>query len=257
MKKSLVKKSIFLICFVAALLIFTAGWAGSQDRLQFSVTELEALGPKSISSSYFDTAMDYRGSTFTAISFADLLRKYKPGAGVDAVLLNCRDDYQGILSIEDIEKYDLRLATEIQIRPEYKKPDWLNPLLILVPDGAQAPRQERFMTANISEIIFVKLKDYYAPLAKVTRKHPDTSEGLRVFQDNCLFCHSLKGIGGNKGIVLLESYNFSKKKDVNQFLADFKAFHNKDNVDKQNVDQFVSESELIDIAEFLLKAGDN
>ena len=85
------------------------------------------------------------------------------------MLLNCFDDYQGILSLNDIRRYDLRLATKIKLAFGSFKPDWLNPLLILVPDGKHPPFQERFLTANIRELKFVRLKNYYAPLEKIAR----------------------------------------------------------------------------------------
>lgn len=264
-------QSIFIIGVLTATLILVAGsaggenssglvvrWQAANERAIVSLDELETLGAKSSASSYFDRAMNFRGSTFRSISFTDFLNRFKPGKGTDAILLNCRDDYQGLLSLADIRRYNLRLATHIRINAEYRKPGWLNPALILVPDGVEAPRQERFLTANIREIIFVRLEDYYSPLSGIVENSAPGRKGLRVFQDNCLFCHSLKGIGGNKGTVLLEAYNFSKKKEATQFLADFKVFHNKDNEDKQNVGQFVSDDQLIDVAGFLRRvAGKN
>ena len=90
------------------------------------------------------------------------------------------------------------------------KPDWLRPLLILVPDGKLPPFQERFMTANIRELKFVRLNDYYAPLEKALGNSSMAQEGFEIFKNNCLFCHSLKGIGGNKGERLIEAYGFFK-----------------------------------------------
>ncbi len=259
--------SISQLCAVTAALLWFAAQAGSQDfssvtmggedpssRVTLSFSELEAQGTQSGKSSYFDKAMDYRGSTFKTISFARLIDRFKQGEGADAVLLNCRDDYQGILSIEDIRRYDLRLATGIHINSAYKKPDWLNPLLLIVPDGVAAPKMERFMTANIRELLFVQLEEYYAPLAKVAGKFPDSKKGLRVFQDNCLYCHSLKGVGGAKGTSLLIAYDFSEARDAVRFRKDFAAFHNPGNEDKQNVNQFVSREQLMDVADFLKAA---
>lgn len=215
--------------------------------------ELEAkMGVKEISSRYFDKALDYEGSKFRAISFAELVRFFDPKGQSDAVLLNCFDDYQGILSIADIERYDIQLATRIHIRPEFNKPDWLNPLLVIVPDNEEAPFQERYLTANIRELTFTRLQEYYAPLKEVVGAASPV--GFSSFKDNCLFCHSLMGIGGNKGVRLLESYDFSRMDGKNRFKKDFSAFHHKDNREKQNVEQFVSDSQLEAIMGFLNSA---
>ena len=107
-----------------------------------SLEAVEGWGAESVTSGYFDRAMDYQGTRFRAISFAALLDRFDPLGRTTAVLLNCFDDYQGILSREDIQQYDLRLATRIDVLPEYERPDWLHPLLVLVPDGSDAPFQE-------------------------------------------------------------------------------------------------------------------
>jgi hypothetical protein len=230
------------------------GGKGIYLQETLSTAELEALKSTSINSRYFDKAMDYQGSTFRTISFANLVDKFNSGKIADAVLLNCRDDYQGVLSIADIKKYDLRLATKIQIHSDYKKPSWLNPLLVIVPDGVDAPQMERFMTANIDELLFIRLADYYAPLTGIAEKFPESQKGLKVFQNNCLFCHSIKKVGGNKGIPLLSTYKFADAKDVARFQKDFAAFHNPKNEEKQNVDQFVTDEQLNDVGDFLKAA---
>jgi mono/diheme cytochrome c family protein len=226
--------------------------ASISDTLSFS--DLETGGASEMPSRYFDTSMDYQGSTFITISFSKFVDRFNSANKADAVLLNCRDDYQGVLSIADIKKYDLRLATEIQISPNYKKPSWLNPLLVIVPDGQQPPKMERFMTANISELLFVRLADYYLPVTEIAEKFPESKKGLKVVQDNCLFCHSIKGVGGNKGIPLLGTYKFADTKDVARFRKDFAAFHNPGNEEKQNVDQYVTGAQLDEVANFLKAA---
>lgn len=220
-------------------------------KRSFTREELEALGVQTVASSYFDRAMNYRGSRLRTISLSRLAEKMSPGGEADALLLDCFDDYQGIVSLEDVKRYDLRLATEIEVLPEFKKPGWLNPLLIVVPDGSRAPYQERFMTANIRELRFVRLEDYYAPLREISLASASMKAGLRVFQDNCIFCHSLKGIGGNKGVRLLAAYDFSSRSGQERFRADFAGFHGKDNPDKQNIQQFVAGEALEKIIEFL------
>lgn len=218
----------------------------------FSLSQLEALiGVEVIASSYFDRAMNYRDSRLHVISFSRLVDQYHPEPEADAALLNCFDDYQGIVSLEEVRRYNLQLATRIEIQPEFKRPDWLNPLSIIVPDGNEAPYLERFMTANIREIKFVRLEDYYAPLRDTIRDSSGLQGGRQVFKDNCLFCHSLKGVGGNKGIDLPAAYDFSQVSAREKFKADFFAFHHKDNADKQNVEQFVSKSQVEEIAGFL------
>ena len=239
--------------------IFRVTHADSAGRMFseiWTAPKLESLEMREISSEYFDRAMHMSDSRFSAISFSKLLKEFALKRGEDAVLLNCFDDYQGILSLDDVYRYDLRLATKIKLESGSSKPDWLNPLLILVPDGQQPPFQERFMTANIRELKFVGLNDYYAPLEKIAGTSPKAQEGLEVFKNNCLFCHSLKGRGGNKGVRLLEAYEFSYKSDQIRMLGDFRAFHNKDNPDKQDVEQFITQKKLERVLDFLKNFGD-
>ena len=207
----------------------------------------ERVGLKEISSRYFDQALGYEGSNFRVVAFAGLVELFDPKGQSDAVLLNCFDDYQGILSIADIKRYDIQLATRISIGSEFHRPDWLNPLLVIVPDDKKAPFQERYLTANIRELRFTRLEEYYAPL----REAGGTSAGFPPFKDNCLFCHSLMGIGGNKGVRLLKNYDFSRLDEKNRFRRDFAVFHHKGNADKQNAEQFVSDSQLDAIMDFL------
>ena len=230
--------------------MFSEIWTG--HKLEF----FDSLGAREISSKYFDRAMHMQGTRFMAISFSRLLKEYQLKRGEDAVLLNCFDDYQGILSLNDIHRYDLRLATKIKLAFLSFKPDWLNPLLILVPDGKHPPFQERFLTANIRELKFVRLNDYYAPLERIAGSSVEAREGLEVFKNNCLFCHSLKGRGGNKGVRLLEVYRFSNDGDRKKFLTDFKKFHHKDNADKQDIEQFVNQEKLERIIDYLKNFGD-
>ncbi|GJL77973.1 MAG: hypothetical protein NPINA01_09620 [Nitrospinaceae bacterium] len=219
------------------------------ESFEWSRDLFETLGTEEISSAYFDKALGYEGSKFRVINFAKLVKRFDPDGLSDAVLLNCFDDYQGILSITDIKRYHIRLATRIEIRPEFQKPDWLNPLLLIIPDNRDVPFQERYLTANIRELRFTKLQEYYAPLAKA--RGPEPQSGFSSFKNNCLFCHSLMGIGGNKGVRLLEVYDFSKDGDTKRFLQDFLGFHHSNNPDKQDIGQFVSDNQLKAIAEFL------
>lgn len=225
------------------------------ESLEWDRGRFETLGTEEISSAYFDKALGYEGSRFRVVSFSKLVRRLDPAGLSDAVILNGFDDYQGILSIEDIERHHIRLATRIEIRPEFTRPGWLNPLLLIVPDdGGDVPFQERYLTANIRELQFTNLEAYYAPLEKVAGL--STQPGFSSFKDNCLFCHSLMGVGGNKGVRLPEKYDFSRSDGKERFRMDFAAFHHKDNLDKQNVEQFVSKSQLEDILDFLGRVKD-
>lgn len=228
--------------------------AGRQVSEIWTGPKLESLGVQEIASEYFDKALHTQGSQFTAVSFSRLLKQFALKRGEDAVLLNCFDDYQGILSLHDIYRYNLKLATKIQLSSGNFIPDWLNPLVIVVPNGKHPPFQERFMTANIRELKLVRINDYYAPLEKLAKLSSQIQAGLKVFKDNCLFCHSLKGVGGNKGVRLLEGYDFSQEADRIKMLGDFKNFHNKDNPNKQDVGQFVTDEKLERVMVLLLRA---
>ena len=211
----------------------------------------EHLRSEWITSAYFDRGMHIKGSQFRVVALTEQVQRFHPEERWDAVLLDCHDDYQGIISIDDILKYDLRLALEMKLAVSEQRPSWLNPMVVIVPDSKEAPHQERFMTANIRELRFVRLSEYYAPLDKVALKSMHAHLGGQVFKDNCLFCHSLKGIGGNKGTDLLRAYDFSKGADGPQFKKDFAAFHHKDNADKQDMEQFVDTDTLRRIVVFL------
>jgi hypothetical protein len=219
---------------------------------------MEHMRTEWIASAYFDRGMHIEGSQFRSVALTELVRRFHPEERWDAMLLNCHDDYQGIISIDDILEYDLRLALEMKLVSNVKRPDWLNPMVVIVPDShKEAPHQERFMTANIRELRFVRLSEYYAPLDAVVLKSMHAHRGGQAFKDNCLFCHSLQGIGGNKGTDLLKAYNFSKKADGPKFKKDFAAFHNKSNDDKQDMEQFVATDTLRRIVVFLREMQDS
>jgi hypothetical protein len=90
------------------------------------------------------------------------------------------------------------------------------------------------------------------PLKKVADISNEAGQGFEVYKNNCLFCHGLKGRGGNKGVRLLDAYSFTKNEDKKIFLGDFKSFHDKGNVDKQDVEQFVTGDQLKTVISFLL-----
>jgi len=226
-------------------------WAEAGEEKVISIEAVRELPSQPVTSAYFDRAMDYSKSRFRAVSLAELLDRFDLDRTADAALLECFDDYQGIVAVDDIRRFNLLLATEIEIAPGFKRPGWLNPLLILVPDGSDAPFQERFMTANIRQLRLVRLDDYYAPLARAAGGSSAGREGLVLFKDNCLFCHSLEGIGGNKGGPLLQFYDFGRKKERERFHDNFRNTHGADNPDKQNLSQFITDQGLRALTEFL------
>ena len=261
--------------FMTIFLLISASCAGKQEKVKemgsksvyritlsdsfskvssklWTLAKIEALGARRMPSSYFDRAMKYDGTEFEAISLLKLIDQFQIKNGEDAILLNCFDDYQGLLSLSDIHRYDLHLAIKIKVRLGSSKPDWLNPLLVVVPDGKNPPFEERFLTANIRELQFVKLSDYYMPLKKVADISNEAGQGFEVYKNNCIFCHGLKGRGGNKGVRLLDQYSFSKLEGQEKFLNHFKSFHDKGNVDKQDVEQFVTGDQLKTVVHFLL-----
>ena len=267
-------RQIFCV-FMAIFLLITASCAGKQEKVKekssenvyritlsdsfgklsskfWTLAKIEALGIRRIPSSYFDRALKYSGTEFEAVSILKLIDQFQLKNGEDAILLNCFDDYQGLLSFSDIHRYDLHLATKIKVSLGSSKPDWLNPLLVIVPDSKDPPFEERFLTANIRQLEFVRLNDYYMPLKKVADASIEAKQGFEVYKNNCLFCHGLKGKGGNKGVRLLDEYSFSNDEGRKKFSGDFKNFHDKDNADKQDVKQFVTGDQLERVIDFLL-----
>ena len=260
--------------FMAIFFLISASCAGKQEKAQkigpqnvyhitlsdsfgkvssklWTLAKIEALGTRRMSSSYFDRALKYSGTEFESVSILKLIDQFQLKNGEDSILLNCFDDYQGFLTGSEILKYDLYLATRIELESDSFKPGWLNPLLILVPDGKTPPFEERFLTANIRELKFVRSSDYYAPLKNIANTSKEAGQGFEVYKNNCLFCHGLKNKGGNKGARLLNRYSFAKNEDQKKFLSDFKNFHDKNNVDKQDVKQFVANDRLEKVIDFL------
>ena len=235
------------ICLGFIILLAACAGAG------VTVDGLGDLEKRWIASSYFDRGMGYKNSRLEVVSFSAILDRR--GGDADAVLLNCFDDYQAIVSVDDIRRYDLQLATQIKLAPGSDRPDWLNPLLIVVPDGVDAPFVERFLAANIRELRLVKLADYYAPLDRIASPGSAVSAGLKIFKDNCVFCHAVKGVGGNKGGSLLAAFDFSSDAERQRFKDTFLMVHRADNANKQNTEQFLLPGHLDALADFLRQAG--
>jgi hypothetical protein len=211
------------------------------------------LEKKWISSTYFDRGLNYESSLMEVVSLSDVLKIYSPYGNADAILLNCADDYQGIISINDVKKYDLQIALKIQLLQGALRPDWLQPMLIVVPNHAKPPFFERFLTANITELRFISLDEYYAPLNSLGLENVDAQLGLSVFKSNCLFCHSINKVGGNKGTSLLSSFDLAFKSEKKRFKDSFLEKHGRDNDTKQNMGQFIDNNQFDALLEFLNK----
>ena len=120
-----------------------------------------------------------------------------------------------------------------------------------MPDSTSPPFLERFLTANISELQFVRLADYYAPLDREILPKGSAELGRVVFKDNCLFCHSINGVGGNKGGLLLEKFDFQLDIEKQRFKDAFLVTHGQYNASKQNTKQFLADNDLKVLSVFL------
>ena len=209
------------------------------------------LEKKWIPSIYFDRGMKYENSLFEVISLPSLLNKYDLNEEMDAILLLCADDYQGIISFDDIKRYDLQLALRINLAKNKIRPDWLQPLLIVVPNTVKPPLLERFLTANIKELRFVSLTNYYAPIETQNLTSDTSKVGLKTFKDNCIFCHSINSVGGNKGGSLVDKYLLTLKREKQRFTEAFLKNHGIDNEEKQNTKQFLTDNSLDAVLKFL------
>ena len=246
-------------CLGAPTLNGNSIYQDGKERISITSRDLvfDSLEKKWISSTYFDRGMKYEGSQLEVISLSDLLKKYSPDKNLDAILLNCADDYQGIISINDVKKHDLQLALKIELPQGSVRPDWLQPLLIVVPNHTNPPFSERFLTANITELRFVSLADYYAPLRTLSMGNPSIHFGLDIFKDNCLFCHSINNIGGNKGTSLLVRFDLGLDSEKNRLKDRFIEMHGGDNSNKQNMEQFLVNDQFDSLLAFLYEVAVN
>jgi len=259
--KNMILSSMALVLFVFTLssCLGTSALNGNSinqngnERISITSRDLifDSLEKKWISSIYFDRGMKYAGSQLEVISLSDLLKKYSLGKNLDAILLNCADDYQGIISINDVKNYDLQIALKIELPQGSIRPAWLQPLLIVVPNHAKPPFSERFFTANITELHFVRLADYYAPLESLGLRNAYTQTGLELFKDNCLFCHSINNVGGNKGTSLLGAFNLMSGEGKKRFKKKFFKMHGRGNITTQNTGQFLTNDQFDALLEFL------
>ena len=217
----------------------------------------DLLDKKWISSTYFDQGLKYESSRMKVVSLSDLLKVYSPDEFVDAILLNCADGYQGIISINDVKNYDLQLALIIELPQGTARPYWLQPLLIVVPNHAKPPFSERFFTANITELRFVRLVDYYSSLYSLDLRNAYAQFGLELFKDNCLFCHSINKVGGNKGTSLLSTFDLISDEGINNFKEKFFKMHGRDNNTTQNTGLFLTNDQFDALLEFLYEISAN
>ena len=217
----------------------------------------ELLEKKWISSTYFDQGLKYESSRMKVVSLSELLKVYSPDENVDAILLNCADGYQGIISINDVKNYDLQLALIIELPQGTARPYWLQPLLIVVPNHAKPPFSERFFTANITELRFVRLVDYYSSLYSLDLRNAYAQFGLELFKDNCLFCHSINKVGGNKGTSLLSTFDLISEEGINNFKEKFFKMHGRDNNTTQNTGLFLTNDQFDALLEFLYEISAN
>lgn len=217
----------------------------------------DLLEKKWISSTYFDQGLKYESSRMKVVSLSELLKVYSPDENVDAILLNCADGYQGIISINDVKNYDLQLALIIELPQGTARPYWLQPLLIVVPNHAKPPFSERFFTANITELRFVRLVDYYSSLYSLDLRNAYAQFGLELFKDNCLFCHSINKVGGNKGTSLLSTFDLISDEGINNFKEKFFKMHGRDNNTTQNTGLFLTNDQFDALLEFLYEISAN
>ncbi len=224
---------------------------GFSKNKAFRLEELESQGKEVITSSYFDRGMGLKGTRLTVVPFDRMLKMFPPPDGKDSILMDGEDDYQAVISLDQGKKYDLFWATKIQVSEADKKPDWMNPLALVVPDSSNPPDVERYLPANIKNLRYVRWKDYYRPITAVLKRHSKQGQvGFEAFGDDCLYCHSLKGIGGNKGGDLTKKFQFSSKSGQTGFVQAFGIKHyNK--TQYSSVKEFLRIKKAEKIAEFL------
>jgi hypothetical protein len=248
---------VYLFCFLEPIsageskyLIWENGSDSSKNKA-FQLEELEVKGKQIISSSYFDRGMGLKETRLTVVPFSRMLEVFPPSNGMDSILMDGEDDYQAIISLDQGKKYNLYWTTKIQVSDSEKKPDWMNPLALVVPDSSSPPDVERFLPANIKNLRYVRWEDYYKPIAAVLKKYPKQGElGFEAYGDDCLYCHSLRGIGGNKGGDLTKKFQLSSQSGQNGFVQAFGIKHYSKG-QYSSVEDFLHKKKARKIAEFL------
>jgi hypothetical protein len=248
---------VYLFCFSERIsaseskyLIWENGSDSSKNKV-FQLEDLESKGKQIIRSSYFDRGMGLKETRLTVVPFKRMLEIFPPSNGMDSILMDGEDDYQAIISLDYGKKYNLYWATKIQVSAGEKKPDWMNPLALVVPDSSSPPDVERFLPANIKNLRYVRWEDYYKPITAILKKYPKQGKlGFEAFGDDCLYCHSLRGIGGNKGGDLTKKFQLSSQSGQKGFVQAFGIKHyNKGQY--SSVEEFLRKKKARKIAEFL------
>jgi hypothetical protein len=228
-----VKKSYFWIIFI--FLIYLLEPLGALEKVysisgfgkdgkgekEFSLEQLESKEKNVMGSHYFDKGMGLKGTRLTVVPFVRLLEMFPPPDKSDSLWMDGADDYEAVVSIEQAKKYNLFWATNIQVANPSEKPEWMNPLALVVPDSQRPPEIERFLPANIKTLRYIRWDDYYRPISKIARAIPSVKIGFEAFTDDCLFCHSLKGVGGNKGGDLTKKFQLFSEQEQGLFAEAF------------------------------------
>ena len=241
---------VFFLPSCESFPVFNDTLLGQAGKGSKSITSRDSvfdlLEKKWISSTYFDQGLKYESSRMKVVSLSELLKVYSPDENMDAILLNCADGYQGIISINDVKNYDLQLALIIEL-----------PQGTARPNHAKPPFSERFFTANITELRFVRLVDYYSSLYSLDLRNAYAQFGLELFRDNCLFCHSINKVGGNKGTSLLSTFDLISDEGINNFKEKFFKMHGRDNNTTQNTGLFLTNDQFDALLEFLYEISAN
>ena len=195
--------------------------------------------------------MGLKGTKLTVVPFYRMIEMFPPPTNMDSILMDGDDDYQAIISLDQGKKYDLYWATKIKTSHGGKKPDWMNPLALVVPNSSNPPDVERFLPANIKNLRYAQWKNYYKPVTVVLQKSArKVQAGFEAFVNDCLYCHSLKGIGGNKGGDLTTKFQLALKSGQKRFVKAFGIKHYREGK-YASMGEFAHSKKAQKIAEFL------
>jgi len=95
------------------------------------------------------------------------------------------------------------------------------------------------------------LTNYYAPVEPQNLTSDISTFGLETFKDNCIFCHSINNVGGNKGGSLIDKYELTLDREKQRFTEAFLKKHGINNDEKQNIKQFLTNNSLDAVLKFL------
>ena len=98
----------YRLIFIGSLIFILLACPGSSIVVKpLTLSDLQLFPAKYIASSYFDRGMGYHDSRFQAVDLSEVLIRFVNDPKIDGVLLDCFDDYQGFISLHEINKYDL------------------------------------------------------------------------------------------------------------------------------------------------------